>query len=593
MISLLFSLTIVTIPYDLKSGFQKVEFHYSPDGKAWYPIGVNQYLYSFVEDKDTFRWAIRGSPKDNIKIKVVYSSHEKRIEKELKDFQVEIKEDKGSDYSNNVGLSKVQESDTSYSWRMFGYDPQHTGHYPHPLYPPLELKWEYGKSMDGSADYTMVSSCAGNGMLYTRKGSQGSYGINWVAAIDIETGEEVWSRELTSNVWTTVLSYGDSLLFVGTSSGWDTLSPTFYCMDPFTGEIKWSKFFHTVEFSPIVVDTIVYASTLQGYLYAYTIAGEELWIDHVYPATQTSWGGIPTYLNNRVYIGGENRALLSLNAYTGETLWIYPTENWILAQPIIHNGKIFISCDFYDSNNVWTGGLYSLDSETGNVVWKKEREIEPLSGVRFEVAGGGRIYAQKGYWVIVDSLVGSYVECFTVDSGNVLWNNDLFFGEMGSPVWTFSDNGIIWITPEWIYGLNADNGNIVYTTDTLENVNYFQYARFFPILYTTYLIRGYRTKLFLYQGRTEPLDTLNVNSIIAIPIPFSTLVQIIGKTDVNILSVYDLMGRKIMDIEGTQGGFGYMYFKWDGRDKTGRSLPSGVYFCTVGSLKQKLIKIRR
>lgn len=582
MIFLIISLTIVTIPYDLKSGFQKVEFHYSPDGKAWYPIGVNQYLYSFVEDKDTFRWAIKGSPKDNTKIKVVYSSHEKRIEKELKDFQVEIKEDKGSDYSNNVGLSKVQESDTSYSWRMFGYDPQHTGHYPYPLYPPLELKWEYGKSMDGSADYTMVSSCAGNSMLYTRKGSEGSYGINWVAAIDIETGEEVWSRELTSNVWTTVLSYGDSLLFVGTSSGWDTLSPTFYCMDPFTGEVKWSKFSHTVEYSPIVVDTIVYAPDLQGNLYAYTFSGNTLWSIRIIgppPGILVS----PAYLNNKVYTCGDKRALLSLDAYTGETLWVYETSSWIEDAPVIFDSHIVFSSN---------GDVFVLNANNGNLIWKR---TEPYTSMfTFSVKGRDLLF-NRSYWVVQDSIGNNILHRLEGYSGDFMWADTFYTRYTGAWRYLITKNDLIWTCDDWVFGFRMSNGSMIFKSDSLVpgNINPVIYTSVFsPILYRNYLIGSHRTKLFLYQGRTEPLDTLNVNSIIAIPNPFSSSVQIIGKTDVNILSVYDLMGRKIMDIEGKTGEFGYMYFRWDGRDKAGISLPSGVYLCVVGSLKQKLIKIR-
>ncbi|MCK4528077.1 PQQ-binding-like beta-propeller repeat protein [candidate division WOR-3 bacterium] len=593
MILFLVSLTIINIPYELKSEFQKVEFFYSSSGKNWYPIGVHKCPYPSSEIKDTFRWVVKGRAKGDIRIKVVYSSPEKSIERELKDFRVEIKEGKRPDYIYNGRLSKAQDTDTTYSWRMLGYDAQHTGYYPHPLYPPFELKWEYGVGMDGSADYTMVSSSAGNGMLYTRKGSQGSHGINWVAAVDIETGEEVWSRELTSNVWTTVLSPGDSLLFVGTSSGWSRLDSTLFCINPWNGEIIWKLPINSVLYPLTITDSLIFSAVTA--IYSVDFTGNilwEMWGDtSVFPPI--GFDNSPAYLNNRVYIGGENSALLSLDAYTGETLWVYSTESWILAPPLIYNDKVFISCDFYDSNNIWTGGLYSLNTETGNIVWKKEREQEPLSGIRFEVADDGRVYTHKGYWVVVDSLIGSYVECFNADSGNVLWSKDLFFGETNSPTWVLSNNSIIWITPQWIYGLDANNGNVIYTSDTLEDVNYFQYARFFPILYKNYLIRGYRTKLFLYEGRTTPPDTLNTNSLISIPNPFSSSVQIIGKTDVDILSIYDLLGRRVRNIEGAAGSYGYMYFIWDGRDERGEFCPNGVYIMKVEGLKGKTIYLKR
>ncbi|MCK4528078.1 hypothetical protein KAW18_11970, partial [candidate division WOR-3 bacterium] len=85
MIFFLISFTVINIPYELKSEFQKVEFFYSEDGKEWYPIGVNKYPYPFAELTDTFRWVVKGRAKGDIKIKVVYSSPKKSIEKELKD----------------------------------------------------------------------------------------------------------------------------------------------------------------------------------------------------------------------------------------------------------------------------------------------------------------------------------------------------------------------------------------------------------------------------------------------------------------------------------------------------------------------------
>jgi len=582
MILFLVSLTIVNIPYELKSEFQRVEFFYSKDGKEWYPIGVNKCPYLSSEIKDTFRWVVKGRAKGDIKIKVVYSSPKRRIEKELKDVRVEIKESKGPDYIYNGGISKAQDSDTTYSWRMLGYDAQHTGYYPHPLYPPLELKWEYGRGLDGSADYRMVSSSAGNSMLYTRKGSQGSHGINWVAALNIETGEEVWSRELTSNVWTTALSHGDSLLFVGTSSGWDTLSPTFYCMDPFTGEIKWSKFFHTVEFSPIVVDTVVYAPDLQGNLYAYTFSGNTLWSIRIIgppPGDLVS----PAYLNNRVYIGGENSALLSLNAYTGETLWVYPTENWIWHAPVIYDSLIFISV------GGWPRKVFAVSANSGELRWQSDTTGDCVA------ACNGKVYTGVSYWTAGDSLVGGRTYSYNANDGSSVWNIDLFGGRTSDPNRIISGDGTLWWMPQWIVGINAENGRVRFISDSLPDstLDNLCYTFFFPIFYERYVLRGYRRKIYLYEASESPPDNLNTNSLISIPNPFSSSVQIIGKTEENTLFIYDLLGRKIKDIEGTLGSYGYMYFIWDGRDERGEFCPNGVYLMKVGDLKGKTIYIKR
>ena len=43
----------------------------------------------------------------------------------------------------NAGLRKMDDFPDPYAWRTVGYDPQHTGYYPLPIYPPMELKWTY------------------------------------------------------------------------------------------------------------------------------------------------------------------------------------------------------------------------------------------------------------------------------------------------------------------------------------------------------------------------------------------------------------------------------------------------------------------
>jgi hypothetical protein len=46
-----------------------------------------------------------------------------------------------------------------------------------------------------------------------------------------------------------------------------------------------------------------------------------------------------------------------------------------------------------------------------------------------------------------------------------------------------------------------------------------------------------------------------------------------------IFRIYDIVGRLINEISGTEGESGTVY--WSGRDMYGKDVPSGVYFCTV------------
>ncbi|MCB0313680.1 MAG: T9SS type A sorting domain-containing protein, partial [Calditrichaeota bacterium] len=62
------------------------------------------------------------------------------------------------------------------------------------------------------------------------------------------------------------------------------------------------------------------------------------------------------------------------------------------------------------------------------------------------------------------------------------------------------------------------------------------------------------------------------------------------------LAVYDLLGRKIVNLVGARQAAGEYRVQWDGRDQAGRSVVSGVYIyrLSVGGTAQsrKMILMR-
>jgi hypothetical protein len=56
------------------------------------------------------------------------------------------------------------------------------------------------------------------------------------------------------------------------------------------------------------------------------------------------------------------------------------------------------------------------------------------------------------------------------------------------------------------------------------------------------------------------------------------------------LSVYDATGRQVRELAGGWQEAGRYSLNWDGKDKTGRRCPSGVYFCSLQSAHQKAVK---
>lgn len=561
---LVFALTQVVIPFEVEKGTRKVEIYYSPDGKDWYPVGVYRYPFISSSIKDTFRWVVKGEPpKGGIRIKVVaYFSGGEVKEKEVKDIEVKVEKDAESGYYCHRRKTVIDSSDTLYSWRMLGYDAQHTGYYPFPLYPPLELRWEYGKPHPeyGSPDYTMVSACAGNGMLYVR--SDWTHCINWVVALDIETGEEVWARELTSNVWTCALSAGDSLLFVGTSISWNTQEPTFFCIDALSGEIRWSVSLATVEYSPIVVDTIVYFSNLQGDVYAYTLKGKEVWKESLTAPLDASLYS-PCYFDNKIYIGGETGVLLCLDAYTGNFLWAYEADDWVY-EPIAFSSRIVFSTA--------RGTIYCVDEKWGNLIWKIDTIPTSIRCVKGNILIGGVMY-----WLVQDSVLNVVLRRFDGETGEMVWA-DTFYGRYtGIGSITITSNDLIWVSGDWIFAFDLDSGEMVYQSDSVGNpASWLCFTCYFPILYKRNLIAAHRGKIFVFEGNDTFVDPYNISGVYVYPEVFDREVNIRVKADE--VRVYDVLGRERAVLSGERDFFGYLNLRWDGKDKEGKEVPSGVYF---------------
>ncbi len=292
----------------------------------------------------------------------------------------------------------------------------------------------------------------------------------------------------------------------------------------------------------------------------------------------------PALLRDKVYIGGENSALLSLDAYTGETLWVYETSSWIEDTPVMFDSLIAFSSN---------GTILVLNANNESLIWER---TEPYTSMfTFSVKGANLLF-NKSYWAVQDSVLNNILHRFEGYSGNLIWADTFYTRYTGAWRYLISENDLIWTCDDWVFGFRMGDGSMIFKSDSLVpgNIGPVIYTSVFsPILYRNYLIGSHRTKLFLYEGRTTPPDTLNTNSLITIPNPFSSSVQIIGKTDENTLFIYDLMGRKVRNIEGAAGSYGYMYFIWDGRDERGEFCPNGVYIMKVGGLKGKTIYLKR
>lgn len=304
--------TAIKIEYNLPEGVQKIQVFYQYKGNN-YLVGVFNNPFPEKKLKDFFIWKTRKKWRGKGDLKVaVYYINKKTEEYFISGKNLKVQnflpfspeQNQRNERNKRSKRNKLNKHKTHfppfplrfpdpYAWRMVGYDAQHTGYYPFPVYPPLELRWVRDWSGSG-IQITEVSGCAGQGMLFI---PHAPWEINAISAVDIETGQGIWKRTVTANAMTSVLSEGDSILFVGTWIGFTPDSDTtFYAFDPFTGDLKWAKIgLGSVQYSPVTIDSFVYPPLLQeDTVYAYTLKGNFVW-----KARLTRLP--PAYYNGKIY----------------------------------------------------------------------------------------------------------------------------------------------------------------------------------------------------------------------------------------------------------------------------------------------------
>jgi outer membrane protein assembly factor BamB len=204
-------------------------------------------------------------------------------------------------------------------------------------------------------------------------------------ALDLESGQLVWEfKGLNGFVETKPVLYDDKILF----GAWDE---NFYCVDAESGKLIWKwKGDHSGTFySPaacwaVVSDGIVFFAAPDRKMTTIDIeTGKELWRTGKYKVRETV--GLSED-GEKLFIRTMNDTILALpvSDKLEEPLWITNCEfgyDISSAQIVEKDGVIF-----YATKN---GMIYSLDSETGKILWQHKitngfvNTITPLSNNNF------------------------------------------------------------------------------------------------------------------------------------------------------------------------------------------------------------------
>jgi outer membrane protein assembly factor BamB len=150
-------------------------------------------------------------------------------------------------------------------------------------------------------------------------------------------------------------------------------------------------------FSAAVVNGIVYAGS-GGNIYAFdAYTGDKIWNY----TTQEGVTSSPAVSENTLFIGTE-RYILALKAFTGTKTWSFATEVRVDSSPIVADGVVYVGS--------FDGNVYALDTTTGDKIWNYTTGDEVFSSPSF---ANGRVF--------VGSIDAS-VYAFNASTGTEIWN---------------------------------------------------------------------------------------------------------------------------------------------------------------------------
>ena len=560
---------VMFITYDIQQptkaqAISSVDIWFHVKGQS-YRVATRQYPVPVVSIRDTFPWFSKSKWQGGDLEVVFHGVDGSRVSKFIPESTIQVRDlshlfpspvPEGRSRKVNWARVKSYDGPDPYAWRMLGYDSGHTGYYPFSLYPPLDSLWMYDWSGAGTWT-TEISGAAGQGMIFI---PEAPWGWNKIQARDIETGEVLWERYVTANVWTSVLSIGDSVLFVGTSIGFTPWQDTtFYALDPFTGELKWGKVLKTVEYSPIVVDSFVYAPHFYK-VYCFTYSGDSVW-------SANGAYSSPVY-EDGVITGAANDTVLNARDYlTGELIWNF-TVSWSLWTLMAYEGKLIFS--------PLNEPLYALNITNGQTIWTNWDY--PVANRHPPQARFGRIFIEGGHFVD-DTTIISHLYFINLIDGATIWDSTFLPipGAWGGGVvrLLITQDSLLWYAKtDALYLLRVEDHSTFFFMPFPSGPVLFP-SNNFPIFYKNYFIYAHEDFLVVYEADTvtdtsENGDTLvdfriypfyaNGNPIIRLDIPEA------GWMNLELFSVNGrkVWGRRVYLEKGTHR----IYFP---------SLPSGVY----------------
>ncbi len=178
--------------------------------------------------------------------------------------------------------------------------------------------------------------------------------------IDADSGSLIWKHQTQGEIYyfNPPLIHGGLIMF----PSFDNLIRAVRIED---GTLMWK--FRTGNYGcvccPIKHDDRLYVSSRDGNLFCLTLDGKQMW-----KFTKNEPVSLPTPYNGRIYIGCEDQYLYCLDM-EGKEVWKFKTQGVVWLKPVIYEDMVMTPS--FDCH------IYSLDPESGELIWKFRTEGDP------------------------------------------------------------------------------------------------------------------------------------------------------------------------------------------------------------------------
>ena len=287
----------------------------------------------------------------------------------------------------------------------------------------------------------------GSGMATNGKLVFAANTVGDVYALDINTGEKIWTYRTGGKVYSTP-AYDKGILVVGSSDH------SIYGLDARTGKLKWTVNTNkAVLGSPAIYKGKAYIGGSDGIFRCINISdGKVIW---TYDKVKNYVSTLPTIADGKVIFGSWGNGFYALDVNTGKLVWEWDNghSNRMFSAaacyPVVANNRVFIVApDRF---------MTALDLKTGVVIWREKKD-----NIRVRESMGLSTNKKLVYAKTMDGeLIGVST---TADMMDIVWKSSLKLPYELAPSAIYSDRDVVFVPNNsgLLSAVNANTGKVLW-----------------------------------------------------------------------------------------------------------------------------------